>query len=324
MKQTLLLFSFLFILSCGNTGNSNQKILPDSSGNINNLSVVIENDLWEGSIGEAIRNTLAAPVDGLPQEEPLFSMSLIPPTVFNGFATKNRTVFKVEQGGESSVKILSDVYAHPQKVILVSGKTEENIIEQIENNAQKIIAALKSEEIKEKQRRINLSLHANNTIEEKLGVNIKFPSAYRVAKEEGNFYWVRKDISKGMTNILLYELPYGSVRDNDSLGSQITKIRDSIGQVHIHGVIEGTYMVTEKAYTPFLTKTIIDNKVAVETRGIWDLKNAFMAGPFVNYVIDDIANKRLLVLEGFVFAPSAEKRDYMFELEAIIRSLKIK
>ena len=106
MKQTLLLFSFLLVLSCGNNSGSNQKLLPDSSGNINHLSVVIDNDLWEGSVGETIRNTLAAPVDGLPQDEPLFAMSQIPPVVFSGFATKNRTVFKVVKGGEASVKIL--------------------------------------------------------------------------------------------------------------------------------------------------------------------------------------------------------------------------
>ncbi len=47
-----------------------------------------------------------------------------------------------------------------------------------------------------------------------------------------------------------------------------------------------------------------------------------MAGPFVNYVIDDIANNRQLVIEGFVLAPSVRKRDYMFELEAIIKSIK--
>ncbi|MEO8934968.1 MAG: DUF4837 family protein [Xanthomarina sp.] len=324
MKQTLLLFSFLLILSCGDNNGSNQKVLPDSSGNINSLSVVIENDLWEGQIGDAIRNTLAAPVDGLNQDEPLFSMSQIPPIVFNGFVTKNRTVFKVEKGGEASVKILSNVYAQPQKVIVVSGKTDKEIIQEIETHAQKIIAALKSEEIKEKQRRISLSLHASNTIEEKLGVSIKFPSAYRIAKEEDHFYWIRKDITTGTTNLMIFELPYSSIQKGDSLVSQIIRLRDSIGRVHIPGPTEGSFMITEKAYAPAVYETIIDNKPAIETKGLWDVKNAFMSGPFINYLIEDKINNRLLVVEGFAFAPSVEKRDYMFELEAIIRSLKIK
>ncbi|HEY5688178.1 MAG TPA: DUF4837 family protein, partial [Yeosuana sp.] len=35
-------------------------------------------------------------------------------------------------------------------------------------------------------------------------------------------------------------------------------------------------------------------------------------------------NNRYVIIEGYVFAPSVEKRDYVFELESIIRSVKIK
>jgi len=48
-----------------------------------------------------------------------------------------------------------------------------------------------------------------------------------------------------------------------------------------------------------------------------------MSGPFVNYMFEDKANQRYVVIEGFAFAPSVAKRDYMFELEAIVRSIKI-
>ena len=61
----------------------------------------------------------------------------------------------------------------------------------------------------------------------------------------------------------------------------------------------------------------------IETRGTWEVKNDYMAGPFLNYIIQDTINNRLLVMEGFVFSPSIHKRNYMVELEAIFRSLKI-
>jgi hypothetical protein len=54
------------------------------------------------------------------------------------------------------------------------------------------------------------------------------------------------------------------------------------------------------------------------------MKNDFMSGPFISYAIFDIAHKRILVLEGFCYAPSKEKRDLMFELESIIKSIQIK
>jgi len=48
-----------------------------------------------------------------------------------------------------------------------------------------------------------------------------------------------------------------------------------------------------------------------------------MAGPFLNYTVIDKANNRLVVVEGFTYAPSINKRDFMFELEAILKTLKI-
>tara|TARA_R110002049_G_scaffold292252_2_gene476622 strand:- start:249 stop:1226 length:978 start_codon:yes stop_codon:yes gene_type:complete len=322
-KIILIAFVSLFVLSCKDTKSSNEKYLPDSSGNLNSVSVVVDNDMWTGSVGEAIRNVLATVVDGLPQDEPMFGMSQIPPSVFSGFVTKNRTVLKIETNKEPGFAIANDVYAKPQKVVIVSGKTKEDIVSQIRDNSEKIIDAFTNSEITEKLRRINKSLHHNTSIEEKLGLTIKFPSAYRIAKEEDKFFWIRKDITTGTMNLALYELPYDAIKRNDSMVKQIIKIRDSINKEKIPGPTEDAYMATEKAYTPFHFETILDNKPVLETKGVWDMQNAFMGGPFINYAIEDKVNNRWVILEGFVFAPSVEKRDYMFELEAIIKSIKI-
>lgn len=325
MKKTILiLFTILFVTACNNEGSKAKRILSPSSGNINSLSVVIDNDLWEGSIGDKIRSILGAPVYGLPQEEPLFEMRQMPTVVFSDFARKNRTVLKIEKGKPAEIRFLKDAFARPQKLILVSGNTNNEINEQLDLNAEKIVTVFNNEEIKEKQRRINLSLHINNNIEETLGLTINFPSAYRVAKENNSFFWLRKDLKTGTMNILLYEMPLDAISKGDNTINDIIKMRDSIGKEYIPGPLEGSYMITEEAYTPFLNETILDNKSALETRSTWEVKNAFMAGPFINYVIEDRINNRLVVIEGFTFAPSVEKRNHMFELEAIIKSLKIK
>ncbi|ALJ05593.1 endonuclease [Pseudalgibacter alginicilyticus] len=325
-KIILITFVSLFVIGCKDNKTSKEKYLPDSSGNLNSVSVVVDNDMWSGDVGEAIRNVLATVVDGLPQDEPMFSMSQIPPSVFSGFVTKNRTVLKVVTNKESGVFVTNDVYAKPQKVVTVSGQTKEDLIAQINNNSEKIIEAFTNSELSEKLRRIDKSLHNYTSIEEKLGLTIKFPSVYRIAKEEGKFFWIRKDITTGSMDLLLYELPYNAIKRNDSMVKQIIRIRDSVNKEMIPGpdLEPKPFMVTEKAYTPFHFETILDNKPVLETKGIWDMQNAFMAGPFVNYAIEDKVNNRWVVIEGFVFAPSVEKRDYMFEIEAIIKSVKIK
>ena len=325
MKKTVLvIFTIIFLISCNKDTSKNKRILSKSSGNINDLTVVIDNELWEGSIGEQIRTILGDEVFGLPQAEPLFDMQQMPTAIFSGFARKSRIILKIEKGKAADIKFLKEAFARPQKLILVSGNTNNEINELLKENAQKIVTVFKNEEIKEKQRRIKVSLNKNNNIEKVLGLSINFPSAYRVAKEDNSFFWLRKNIKTGTMNIILYEMPLGSISEGEDAINDIIRMRDSIGKLHVPGPIEGSYMITEEAYTPYLNKTILDNKSTLLTKSTWEIKNAFMAGPFVNYIIEDRTNRRLVVVEGFAFAPSVAKRDFMFELEAIIKSIQIK
>lgn len=332
-KNLFLIFTLILLASCKDKV-SNKEILLDSSGNINHVSVVIDNEWWDGSVGEAIRGVLAAPIYGLPQDEPLFTINQIPPSVFSGFVTKNRTILKIEESNNSGMTILENVYAQPQKVVVISGKSKQEIIDGINENASKIVDIFRNEELAERQRQMNKSPHKYKSIENKLNLTIQFPSAYKIAIESDNFFWIRKDITTGTTNLMIFDVPYNAIKRNDSLISQIVKLRDSIGKVYIKGRQDGeitadgkkieSYMITEDAYAPFLRETILDNKPTLESKGIWDLKADFMGGPFINYAIDDKINKRWVIVEGFAFAPSVEKRDYMLELEAIIKTVKIK
>lgn len=325
MKNILFLPAFLFLLAgCNNNGEGDKQILTDSNGNINNVSVVIDNEKWEGFIGEALRNNLAAPVDGLPQEEPLFSLNQMPPEAFTGFVRKNRLFIKIEEGKDANFRMYKDPFAYPQSGVLISGHNNQEIVEQINQNSDRIIQVFKNTEIKEKQRRIRKSLKDDTKLKNEFGVSLKFPSAYRYAVEEDDFYWIRKDIPKGMMEIMIYEVPTQVIEKDTNIIANIINMRDSIGRTHVPGPVDGSYMITEEAYAPYLFHSQIDGKFAYETRGTWEVKNAFMAGPFLNYAVKDSVNDRYIILEGFAFSPASAKRDNMFELEAILRSAKIR
>lgn len=325
MKNFLFLSLFISLLftSCQDSESKNAIILANSSGNINNISVIIDNSMWEGSIGEALRKSLAAPVDGLPQEEPMFSLNQMPPEAFSGFVRKNRLFVKVENGESGRFKIFTDPFAHPQTGVVITGKDSNEIINQININSEEIVEALRNTEIKEKQRRINKSLKDDKKLKRTLGVSLKFPTAYRYALENDDFFWIRKDIPKGNMEILVYSVPLNQIDRDTSVVANIIKMRDSIGEAHIPGPLEGSHMITEEAYAPYLFNSKVDGKFAYETKGTWEVKNAFMAGPFINYAVRDSVNNRYIILEGFTFAPATAKRDNMFELEAILKSAKI-
>jgi hypothetical protein len=324
MKLYLKAFCLFLILTACSDSKTKQVYKPQSSGNINNLSVVMDNDLWDDSVGETIRSTVGAPLYGLPQEEPQFALRQLPSSVFSGFVKNTRLVLKIKKGIAAATKFYKDPYASPQRMVVVSGMTNQEISDQLITNQDKIVEVFKRQEIQEKQRRTKKSLFNSTAISKQFGINIQFPSIYRTAKQSDNFFWVRRDIKTGTVNLLLYTLPYTENTTTEALAKRVIKVRDSIGKQYIEGPVDGSYMTTEKAYTPFFGAAKVANLNSFETKSIWQVKDAFMSGPFINYWIEDKANERYLIAEGFVYAPSVGKRDYIFELEAIIQSISIK
>lgn len=321
IQYVLALLGALFLVACTNSDKEPARIYAESNGNINNLQIVMGNELWEGRVGEAVRSVFAAPVDGLPQDEPLFNMNQIPPSAFSGFAKYNRTFVQFSISDSTYVRYANNPYAKPQLGVFVGAPDKQGLINTISEKSKDIIAAINATEIAEKQRRIKKSLMNTAGLKQKMGVDMLIPSAYRIAKEEDNFFWIRKDIRSGSMNIIVYEVGLEEIDPNGTVINTIIKLRDAVGGDNVT-VDEGGRFITEEAYSPFLFESEIDGRFAYETKGTWEVRDKWMAGPFVNYAIRDEANNRYLIVEGFTFAPSIDKRDYQFELEAIIKSLK--
>ena len=308
--KILLVALFLFI-SCS---DNEQKLLPASSGNINNVSVVINDELWEGAVGEVIRENFGRPIYGLPQIEPVFSLSHIPSKVFSGFATKSRTILKIDISENEGVFNFKNTYASPQRIIQITAKSPDKIIEIINENLNSIYSTMYFNEIQEKQRRISKNLNKTEVIKNNTGASLKFPSAYRVAKVDSNFVWIRRDIETGSVNLFIH-------RQTNLNEQSIIEKRDSISKIYIPGPVENTHMSTDLIYTPNTQQINVGGKQVFETRGLWEIEGQFMAGPFLNFQIK-LGDDDFIMLDGFVYSPGSTKREYIFELEAIMRSLK--
>ena len=322
MKKMLSLFLVaLFFISCKeeNAGTA----YKDSSGKINHLSVIIDNQLWNGEVGDSIRNKFAAPVDGLPQEEPLFTIKQYAPNLFEGFMTNSRNILVVLKNEDNGFALKKDEFAKPQNVAHISGSTISEILKLLEEHSDEIIAKFKQTDIAENQRRINKSLLNDTKIEKTFKASLKLPTAYRYIIEEKNFFWIRKELTSGNSSILIYEVPITTIEKDENTLLNIIHMRDSIGEKHIEGTLPNTFMITEAAYSPYFSTVNLNGKKTYETKGTWELKNDFMAGPFINYAIKDEKNNRFLVIEGFCYNPSQAKRDLMHELESIIKSIKL-
>ena len=311
IRTASILFFLITTLSCS---DNQQKLLPASSGNINNVSVVINDELWEGAVGEVIRENFGRPIYGLPQIEPVFSLSHIPSKVFSGFATKSRTILKIDVSENEGVFNFKNTYASPQRIIQITAKSPDKIIEIINENLNSIYSTIYFNEIQEKQRRISKNLNKTEAIKNNTGVSLKFPSAYRVAKADTNFVWIRRDIETGSVNLFIH-------RQTNLTKQSIIEKRDSISKIYIPGPVENTYMSTDLIYTPNTQEINVGGKQVFETRGLWEIEGQFMAGPFLNFQII-LGDDDFIMLDGFVYSPGSTKREYIFELEAIMRSLK--
>ena len=318
MNQIKTILLIYFFISC-QSPTSNYK--PKSSGNINTVTVVIENNLWKGSVGENIRESFASEFFGLPQQEPVFSLKQIPPGTFSGFTRESRNILLIQKREKDTFFLEKNKYAYPQVFVSISEKNNKQLIQTVNKNKNKIISEIKKNEIKEKQKRIRISSLKKTNLRDLLSIDLRMPSAYKIYKKGNRIAWFQRDTDKGTVNVLAYELK-DNVRKDHNL-KEIIKIRDSIGKLFIPGRNEDSHMITEEAYEPYFKKLKINGLESIETRGTWEVKNDFMAGPFVNYTIKDTINNRILVLEGFVFSPSSKKRNLIFELEAIFRSVKI-
>ena len=323
MKQTIVLFFItLSLFSCKENKEDVRAVLSESNGNINNASIIIDDILWNGEIGDSIRKKFAVPVDGLPQEEPLFTLNQYPTKVFEGFVRKSRNIIIFKKSAKTGFSSNTDVYAKPQLVFMVSGTSTTDVLNVLEAHAAEIIQTIKAAEIIENQARMKKSLVSDAKVQKMFGVSLQIGFGYKYDMVKDNFIWLRKEFSSGYNSVLIYQMPIEAVERDNNIIANITTMRDSIGKHNIHGTLPNTWMITEEAYAPYLFDVTVAGKKTYLTKGTWELKNDFMAGPFVNYAIKDAKNNRYLILEGFTYNPSKSKRDLVFELESIIQSVK--
>ena len=321
IKQIWIFVLVLSLISC--TDNKHD-VHADSSGDINEISIIIDDALWNGAIGDSLRKKLAAPVEGLTQEEPLFTLNQYNEKVFDGGLTRGRNIIVIEKDDKGDFTFKRNRYCSPQNIFTLKGKTDNQLLSIIETHANEIIKAIRETEIAENQERnIELGVVNQERFANQYGISINIPSSYKYAVKNDSFVWLKKDIPSGNSNIMIYQVPFDIIEKNKTIVNNIIVMRDSIGSKYVHGQEPGTFMATEEAYSPYVFTTNFKNKMAFETRGNWEMAND-MSGPFLNYTIRDDKKSCYLIIEGFIYSPSSPKRDLIIELESIIKSVNFK
>lgn len=323
--QHVLLFSSILLMMACNPDNTG--LMPNVTGKAGEVVIVIEKPLWEGAAGQAFVNQLGGDVAALPQGEPMFDLVNIPRAAFTDiFQThRNLIITSISKNiKEPTVLVRSDVYARPQIVISIEANSSEQLATVIKERG----AGIREKLIEKERDRIifNYRNFEDPSVSAKLRmlhhVSMIFPRGYSYDLDTTNFAWIAHETPDVSQGIFVYSYDYTDTRSFNK--ENLISKRDEILRKYVLGPVDNTYMTTEKDLPISYREIMLDDRYTAEISGLWKLDGpGFMGGPFVSLSTVDTLRNRVLTVEGFVFAPKKDKRNYLRQVEAIIHTLRI-
>lgn len=305
---------------------STKALLPNVSGKAGEVIVVANKGEWDGLLGSTIRDNLACDCDYLPQSEPLYTLVNITPATFTNIFKIHRNLLLYNINAQiptPGVVFKSDVWSHPQCVIQVNAVDEEQANELTLENMDKILAFI---EQAERDRVINnAKLYEERSIrpvvEAMTGGALAIPSGYKIKKSTEDFLWLAYESTYIYQDIFVYKYPATQSADEFSQAN-IIGYRNSVLQANVPGMFDNTYMTTSTYAEPRVTYMKYKGREFAETRGLWEVANDFMGGPFVSHSFYSQDGEDIIVLEAFVYAPRYDKRHYLRQVESILYSFE--
>ena len=165
LRFSSLIFVLTLAVSCSSTNEDGspkkkQRILPPSSGTHSELLLVMTDEMWLGSTGEAFREIFLAEQEGLPQPESYFDIDRVEPGEVNGLLKKTKSIIWVELSDTSFVKMQKDLWSRPQRLVRITAPTKEEVITTMRASAEQIVSAYKEHDMGVIQGRLRKSAYA--------------------------------------------------------------------------------------------------------------------------------------------------------------------
>lgn len=355
MYKALFFIGFLFVLALTACSDAQVKqvignTLPASTGDIDEVVLLIDEALWKNAPGDSLRAILQRDFLILPQSEPMFDLRTI--YSMKGFgsmlqrsgvvlivADMSNTGSDITQAVQEQLNRFSEegkpapaffarqnVWATPQRVVYVQGSSAQDVAQLVSKNSIGLIKQLyEIGNLKAYNNayaaKINDGLIA--TLAQKYKIEVQIPNMFQPAVEADNFIWLRADnqATEEVQNLMFYAEPYTTA---PALTEELAvALRNKMGK-NVSTQIAGSYMVSDTTLG-FISKTVIlpSGNEALEVRGLWRMQGDFMGGPFVTYCINDATNRRIVVADAFVYAPKIDKRRIVRRMERIVETIKV-
>lgn len=329
LSALLCTLCILLLSACDLGEETKGENLPSGSGKYGEILVVMDTSLEEGPVGSKIRRIFQSEVPATPQAEPLFRMSTVDNDYFKSILKRSRNLFKIDidKQNQNKIKIDRDVWASNQLLINVYANSNEAALRILEKNTQSIRDSYNQEELDrlQKQYKKRLQTDLMNEVEDQFGVRILIPPAFVKVSSDSSTIWFKKEKSIGehriIQGLLIYSQSYNS--QNAFTDSSMINLRNEVTRRFVEGPRDNSYMKVYDELPVYTQEINLNGLYAKEYRALWYMENDFMGGPFIHTTVIDEANQKVIHLDGFVYAPKFTKREYLRELEAIMKSLKL-
>ena len=313
------------LISAISCRNNTKPLLPNVSGKAGEVIVVIGKDNWEGNLGNEIGSLLARDCEYLPQREPLYSLVNLSPAAFTDMFKlhRNIVIFNIDSTvTKQGVVYRTDVWAHPQCVIQVNASCADSAVVVLDRNGENITGAI---EQAERNRVIaNTLLYEESkladVVDNMIGGKVHFPVGYTLKKVTDDFIWIADEKQYTTQGIFIYKYP--ATDEQPFSEENIISRRNAFLKEYVPGMLDNTYMTTSVFVKPGIKFLKYHDLDFVETRGLWEVYNDFMGGPFVSHSFYSKDGKDIIVLEAWVYAPKYDKRQYLRQTESLLYSFE--
>ncbi len=342
--------ALVIILGCKEGNNDLQKeFMPTARGDVGEIILVMDSAQYEGPLGDAIKRTFREPMKGLPQDEPMFSVGKASPKRLNSVlksATNMIFVMTLDsEGSESNVlrgyftnqslKTIQrdstifyttrrDEFAKGQVVLYLFAQTEDILIQKIDENRtrlQELFESVERDRIKAKLFK-STEKSIEKTIAEDHNFTINVPYGWELGKNSRNFVWFRLLEANREQNVFVYYEPYHSADVFENIGG----FRDKITETNLRDSEKPELHITRQQRDDirsiFTENTTFDGKYAIKSRGLWKISDNSGGGPYISYTLVDEDQQMVYYLEGYVYSPGTQKKNYIRDLDAILRTFK--
>jgi len=324
MKTTILTSFVVFCLIIMASCRESKPLGVSAIGLPYEIAVTMDKAAWEDSAGYALKEELLIDILGLPQDEPTMKIMYVAPENFNGMMTYVRNILAVDIDESKYTKVSlrpeKNRWANRQVVVYLTAPNEEALITYLKEN-RRLLADFFTKEEMERMGSIYRDMYSSLVMEKvkkQFDVSIYAPTEMTFFKDTTNFFWTSNNANSGRMDLVVYAFPYTD--PNTFTLDYLVSMRDSFMKINMPGSYPNSYMSTNKLLTDYSGITL-NGKYAGVLRGLWEMKGDMMGGPYVSVARLDEINNRVVVAEGFVYAPETDKRSYIRRIEAALYTL---